>query len=48
MRKAEVLFTWPALNISFAIAAGGIRPALSSGGVSLPLKCPVAQTLAAA
>ena len=26
-----------ALYISFAIAAGGFRPALSVGGVSLPL-----------
>ena len=29
-------------------AAGGIRPALSFGGVTAVKKCPVAQTLAAA
>ena len=37
-----------ALYISFAIAAGGFRPALSLGGVSLPFGMPGRPTLAAA
>ena len=35
-----------ALYISFAIAAGGFRPALSLGGVGLPFGMPGCPTLA--
>ena len=49
MHKAgKALYIWPTKNISFAIAAGGFRPALSLGGVSQPVEMPGRPTLAAA
>ena len=47
-QSREALYIWPALYISFAIAAGGFRPALSIGEVSLAVEMPGRPTLAAA
>ena len=33
MQSREALYIWRALYISFTIAAGGFRPALSVGGI---------------